>query len=88
MSYQMGYDPVAMGAYLDAIGQAADGTDVNAMTVGGAPAATAGLRVRGSGSYGVSVGTTGTAWAVFGMIVGAYFLLHWDRVRGVLNNAT
>src|SRR5581483_1981455 len=53
MSNQMGYAPVAMGAYLAAIGQAADGPDVNAMTVGGAPAATAGLRVRGSGSYGV-----------------------------------
>lgn len=86
MSYQTGYDPVAMGAYLDAVGQAADGVDGNYMTVGGAPANGA-ITVRGSGNYGLSVGARGTAWAVFAMIAGGYVLLHWDRVRGAIRNA-
>lgn len=78
MSYQLGYDPVAMGAYLDAMGQAGDGTDHNGMTVGGAPA---GLSV--AANYGASVSSTGTAMMVLALCVGVYLVLNHDRLHGL-----
>lgn len=79
----MPYDPVAMGAYLDAMGQGMDGVNDYGVTTGGAPAAS-GVAFNGHANYGASVAGVGTPLAIVGLCALVYLCLHLDRGGHVL----